>query len=289
MRPALCDVAKGVRSPDDYFAGFDASRDPLGSHRNIGRRHVSILDDHDHVFGQKLRFSAEASSDHQVVAGVALQLFTLGIPCVYYGTEQALGGPEPDARQWLPEWGGSDRYLRETLFGPLHPRASGRAGLQGGASDAELPGFGPFGTAGAHAFDPAHPAYLRIAQLCALRRRFPVLRHGRQYRRPVSLFGAAFQFLGGGELLAWSRILDDEEALCIVNTHGTDARGGDVLVDAALAVRAPAFRVVANTTPVGPAQPVGAILPVRHTPDGVAYLEIRDLPASEVLVLDNRF
>ena len=29
----------------------------------------------------------------------------------------------------------------------------------------------------------------------------------------------------GGELIAWSRILDDEEALCIVNGHGAEYRG----------------------------------------------------------------
>ncbi len=34
--------------------------------------------------------------------------------------------------------------------------------------------------------------------------------------------------------------------------------------------------------------PVGSSLPVRRTPDGTAYVEIRDLPASEVLVLTNR-
>jgi hypothetical protein len=45
------------------------------------------------VFGTKLRFGAEigddsAVKDHQVCVGIAIQLFTLGIPCIYYGTEQ---------------------------------------------------------------------------------------------------------------------------------------------------------------------------------------------------------
>jgi hypothetical protein len=35
----------------------------------------------------------------------------------------------------------------------------------------------------------------------------------------------------GGEIIAWSRILDDEKILCIVNSNGTDKRGGDVIVD----------------------------------------------------------
>ena len=96
MRPALNSVAKGLTHPGAYFSGFDPGLAVMGSHRNLGNRHVSVLDDHDHVFGDKLRFSSEAASDHQVVAGVALQLLTLGIPCLYYGTEQALAGPEPE-------------------------------------------------------------------------------------------------------------------------------------------------------------------------------------------------
>jgi glycosidase len=87
------------------------------------------LDDHDHVFGDKLRFSSEAASERQVAAGVIMQLFTLGIPCIYYGTEQALAGPEASERRWLPEWARSDRYLREAMFGPTHPRKHGRDGL----------------------------------------------------------------------------------------------------------------------------------------------------------------
>jgi glycosidase len=289
MRPTLTGVAKGLVPPDAYFAGFDPGRAVMGSHRNLGNRHVAILDDHDHVFGQKLRFSAEAASDHQVAAGTALQLFTLGIPCIYYGTEQALGGPEPDERRWLPEWGTSDRYLRETMFGPRQPRAPGRAGLAG--DDPELPGFGPFGSAGHHLFNQDSAAYRRIAALCALRQTFPVLRHGRQYPRRLAIFGPPFALPGAGELIAWSRILDDEEALCVVNGHGTAARGGDVLVDADLNPQGGAMTVVLNSAEAGGAvagrHPVGSTLTVQRTPDGTAFVAIRDLPPSEVLVLVN--
>ena len=92
---------------------------------------VSILDDDDHVSGDKVRFSSDATPlDHQVVAGVAMQLFGLGIPCIYYGTEQAFAGPEKPRRRYLPDYnGGKDKYLREAMFGPDHPRASGRAGI----------------------------------------------------------------------------------------------------------------------------------------------------------------
>src|SRR5262249_60796231 len=77
MRLALNSVAKGLDAPARYFDGFDPGRAVMGSHRNLGRRHVSILNDHDHVFGEKLRFSSESASESQVAAGVFLQLFTL--------------------------------------------------------------------------------------------------------------------------------------------------------------------------------------------------------------------
>ena len=297
MRPTLQNVAKGLTHPAAYFNGFDAGDAEMGSHRNLGQRHVSILDDHDHVFGVKIRFSSEAATDQQVVAGVALQLFTLGIPCIYYGTEQSLAGPEESERVFLPGWKGghhADRYLREAMFGPLHPR---RAGLEGippdGGLDPALPGFGPFGTAGAHCFDPDFPTYRRIAALTTVRQAFPVLRQGRQYLRPTSIFNEPFAFRGPGEIAAWSRVLSDEEALCVVNANGTQTRGGNVLVDAGLNLEGGEMTVIANTAQAAEpstsdaAHPIGSRLTVKRLPGGTAFVEIRDLPPSEVLVLVN--
>lgn len=295
MRLALNGVAKGLVHPGAYFEGFKPSDDRMGSHRNLGERHVSILDDHDHVFGDKIRFSSEAASDHQVVAGVAIQLFSLGIPCIYYGTEQAFAGPEASERRWLPGWKGSDRYLREAMFGPVHPRQRGREGVQDPPAglDLNLPGFGPFGTAGHQCFDENSPAYVRIAALTRVRREYPVLRLGRQYLRSISFLGRPFDVYGPGEIVAWSRILDDEEAVCILNAHGTDSRGADVLVDADLNPAGSSMTVVFNTAQAANPQgytgthPVGARLPVHRTADGKAHIECRDIRAAEVLVLTN--
>jgi glycosidase len=291
-RLALGLVAKGLAHHNAYFDCFDPGVTVMASHRHLGTRHVSICDDHDHVFGPKLRFSSDAASEHQIVAAVALQLFTLGIPCIYYGSEQALAGPEPSERQWLPQWGSSDRYLREAMFGPVHPRASGRAGKEPDGIDAALPGFGPFGTAGRHCFDEDHPVFRRIRAMIAARAALPVLRHGRQYPRPLSIVGASFASSGAGEILAWSRVLDDEEALCVINTHGERHRGADVLVDASLNDAGGSFQVVVNTAETADAayagaHPVGSSLPAR-TRHGIRFLEIRDLAPSEVLVLSNR-
>src|SRR5262245_52096502 len=152
-RRSLHAVAKGLEAPSSYFAFVKTWADDLGSHRNAGRQHVTILDDHDHVSGDKVRFSSDAASSHQVAAGVAIQLLSLGIPCVYYGTEQAFAGPEKLERdQFLPDYNAGDpppdKYLREAMFGPEHPRRHGVAGIGSGrgAVDTTLPGFGPFGT-----------------------------------------------------------------------------------------------------------------------------------------------
>jgi glycosidase len=297
MRLALNGVAKGMRRPQDYFEGFDPGHAIMGSHRNLGKRHVSVLDDHDHVFGEKIRFSSEAASPHQVVAGVALQLLTLGIPCVYYGTEQSFAGPEDSVRQFLPSWKGNDfgeRYLREAMFGPQHPRKSGRASLETGTEsrDQNLPGFGPFGTAGHHCFDEQSQAYLRIAALAALRKAYPTARYGRQYLRPISFLGQPFAIPGAGEIIAWSRILDDEEMLCVLNGNGEAARGADILVDPNLNPPGSTFTVVLNTAQAATqnfagSHPTGSSLPVRRKSDGTAFIEMRDIPASEVIVLVN--
>jgi glycosidase len=305
IRPTLISVAKGLAPPSTYFSIISTWDDDLGSHRNLGERRVSVLDDHDCVSGTKVRFSADASSDHQVVAGVAMQLFGLGIPCIYYGTEQAFAGPEASQRQYLTNYGGNDAYLREAMFGPEHPRLSGLAGLAAGAGgfDAAMPGFGPFGTSGAHCFNMNAAAYVRIAALNLVRAKYPSLRYGRQYPREVSNFGAPFVLPQQGELIPWSRILDDEETLCIVNGHGTQARGGDVVVDNSLnsaaapgnpwGGAAPFFQVVANSaqTAAGAGyagtHQIGSRVAVAVR-NGTAFLSIRDVAPSEVLVLVNR-
>jgi len=302
LRRKLHAVAKGLAAPQDYFSMLRQWDDRLGSHRDSAGLHVSILDDHDHVSGDKVRFSSDASSDHQVAAAVAIQLFSLGIPCIYYGTEQAFAGPEKSEREkYLPDYNAGnpppDKYLREAMFGPEHPLKPGLEGLQAGtALDVTLPGFGPFGTSGKHCFDPAFPTYLRIAHLASTRARYPVLRLGRQYQRPLSNFQSAFELPKSGEVIAWSRILDDEEALIVVNGNAGQSRGGDIVVDANL--NAPQensgtrfFEVIANSlqavTPgfIGP-HPIGARLPVKYRGE-TAYVEVRELPPSEVIVLIN--
>jgi len=296
-RIVLSNVAKGLEAPFDYFQIMQPWDSKLGSHRNSAQRHVKIVDDHDHVCGIKVRFSSDASSKHQVCAATAIQLLTLGIPCIYYGTEQAFAGPEKSERdQYLPDYGDKpDKYLRETMFGAPHPRKSGADGLADGDSrlDTSLPGFGAFGTIGCHFFNENHPAYRRIQHLIATRQNYPNLRYGRQYLRPLRNFDAPFTLPGGGELIAWSRILDEEEILCVLNSHGTQLRGADVLVDPALnSTPDSVFTVIANTAQIAQGNsynglhPLGSTISVKF--EGCAFLKLRNLEPSEVLVLINK-
>jgi glycosidase len=302
-RIMLTNIGKGLEKAGDYFDGFAEESKGFASHRSFGSRHVSILNDHDHVSGDKLRFSTgipdgATVKDYQVTVPTAIQLLTLGIPCIYYGTEQAFSGPPQSQQIFLPEFGTSDRYLREAMFGPQHPRAVHTQDMdtQLQQQDQSLPGFGAFGVSGKHVFDPSSPAYVRIAALTKVRAQHLVLRVGRQYKRQVRVFGD-FVFPPAGELVAWSRILDDEEAVCIVNPNGGEGavRGGDVVVARELNEADAEFMVVANTahTMADAAgvvytgtHPIGSRLQVQGMGDSQpAYLMIRGVAPAETLVL----
>ena len=286
-----------------YFEIFREQSDGFVSHRSFGDRHVSVLDDHDHFFGSKIRFSAEIpdylpAKDYQVLTAIALQLFSLGIPCLYNGTEQAFAGPVASQVQYLLDkgWKSNDRYLRESMFGPEHPRANITESLetQLKTENTSLPGFGPFGTTGKHCFDTQSPAYIRISSLCKIRAAHPVLRLGRQFLRQIQLPGTGFEFPKAGQLVAWSRILHDHEAVSIVNPNGLEERGGDIVVAAELSLPGTEYVVIANSRQAAQGEalyigshPIGSKVSVRglNKPGEPAFIEIRHIQPAEVLVL----
>ncbi|OPY90853.1 MAG: Alpha-amylase precursor [Syntrophus sp. PtaU1.Bin208] len=286
QREILCNVGKGTAKGADFFGGFNYYDQGMGSHRNYGSHHLSISNDHDHVFGAKVRLAADASNDHQGAAVTALQLFTLGIPCCYYGTEQGLaGGAEPEERRYL-NWGDHDCLLREAMFGPEHPRASGFAGVQAEIDNDQI-GFGPHGTAGLHVFNTNHPIYKRMAQLTRIRRKFIPLSRGRQYPRQISYLDYPFAFPDAGQIIAWSRIFDDQEVLVVVNPNGIERRGGRVLIDGALSKEG--MQVVANTDPGAPETLRENAWVVLTSRDSWTYVCLDQwlLGPSEVMVLAN--
>ena len=127
-------------------------------------------------------------------------LFALqGIPCLYYGTEQGLHG--------AVDSNGSDGGVREALWGKDFPDA----------------------------FDRDHSFFVAIRELSRVRQAQPSLRFGRQYFRPISGNGREFgisPFPGG--VIAFSRILSDQEVLVVANTNTEASWEGEVIVDFAL-------------------------------------------------------
>ena len=223
-------VVKGWRDPAQYFDLFRNSElVRKDSHVWFRDKVVTVYDDHDQVRkgANKARFCADADGKRLALAVLALNTTTLGIPCVYYGSEQALdgataiselleGGPAP-----LNGPGDSDQYIREAMFGG---------------------GFGAFASTDRHVFDESHPLYVELGKILALRRRpeFIGLRRGRQYLREISGDGVTFGLprrIGGGRMLSvvpWSRLFLDTETVCAINTDPDNERTAWVTVDAGI-------------------------------------------------------
>jgi glycosidase len=297
-RLVLRRLAKGEdsKATREYFSSFEVTRQTrelMPSHRALGERHVSILDDHDHVFGEKIRFSHQTSKN-QVLVGVALQMFTLGIPCIYYGTEQAFSGPEPNVVKeflltegWNDRNNSGDRFLREAMFGPRYPL---KPGLEGRdltyeeRYDDSLPGFGPFGTAGYHCFDQNSFAYRKIREMIEVRRKYASLRYGRQYQRQIAYLSYPFSLeTEEGQLVAWSRILTDEEVVCVINPNGAARRGAKILVDSRLNKTGRKMHQILNTTESSYPETVV----VKEDSDGCHYLELDGVDPCGVLAYTN--
>ncbi|HKP98215.1 MAG TPA: alpha-amylase family glycosyl hydrolase [Fibrobacteria bacterium] len=275
----LANFAKGLGDgPEAYFRQF-GGHDALGSHREVGRYHVSMFDDHDMISrdpkGRICHGNASPFRFLQAAHAVGVQLTCLGIPCIYYGTEQAFDGGESyhDASLEALEDGKPpfrDRYVRESMFGGT---------------------FGAFQTSGLSFFDPGHPAYRRIAAIASVvKRRDKVgkaLRRGRQYPREVQ-FLAHRGYLPPvkGELVAWSRILFDQEVLVALNTNGEAPRGGFATVDSGLHPPGSSFRILYRSD-WSDAElavlPVGRTLPVIQ--DGNRAVVRLDLPEAGMIIL----
>jgi glycosidase len=296
-KQSLRDIARGLRKASDYFQRFSTMTD-VGESRKLGSRLVSVLDDHDNISCERLRFSFASPTEHQVAAALAIQIFTLSIPCIYYGSEQGLSfnGPASDPGYEVnylegEGWGSSDRYLREAMFGPEHPLQD--AG-QGVGTDQSRPGFGPFGTSGFHCFDESNPTFVRVAHLLKVRAETPALRLGRQYQRPLGQFGWETVDYPPGEIVAWSRILDDRETVIAVNTNAIASRSADILVDFNLNPPGSAMVVIGNTSEKATVSsgdvyrglyPVGSTVTVNRISGGPAYISLGNLDASEVVIL----
>jgi glycosidase len=204
-------LVKGYRDPVEYF---DLFRNSLlvqkESHIWFRNKVVTLYDDHDQVRkgAHKARFCAGDPAWPRLAATVmALNATTLGIPCLYYGSEQGFDGE-----------GDNDRYIREAMFGGE---------------------FGAFRSRGRHCFNEDNPIYQELVKILALRKGKIALRRGRQYLREISGDGLNFGYpsLIGGRMLSivpWSRLFDDQHLLVAINTDPDQARTAWVSLDSAL-------------------------------------------------------
>ena len=208
-------LVKGWRNPVDYF---DLFRNSLlinkDSHSWFRSHVVTMFDDHDQVRkGQrKARFCADRDASKVVFNALALNAMTLGIPCIYYGSEQCFDGNG--------EGDGADRYLRESMFGG---------------------DFGAFASRGRHFFDESNPVYQQLAKVLTLRKDNIILKRGRQYLREVSgpTDGVNFGLptMVGGEIrfvVPWSRIFSGKEVLLAISTDYSQSSTAWVTIDDAL-------------------------------------------------------
>jgi glycosidase len=208
-------LAKGWRSPgnpdtlaqEGYFDLFRNSiLDDKSTHQWYGEHIVVMFDDHDQVgVKHKFRFCDDGSNNYQFLrAALGLNLTTIGIPCIYYGTEQGFNGKDERVGDDDISTSYSDVFLRECMFGGP---------------------FGSFQSTARHFFDENHEIFRFINELCTLRRQHITLRRGRQYLREVSQTGNEAEFFYpepiNGELrwvVGWSRIFSEQEYLCAINT-----------------------------------------------------------------------
>src|SRR5215472_1977700 len=187
----------GDAEPADYFSIFRnwVLEAPAG-HRWYRNQVVTLVDDHDQVRkgSGKCRFCGDGRFRDLAFNVMAVQLTTMGIPCIYYGSEHGFdSGGRPNV---------SDLVLRENMIG-------GR--------------FGGLCTQGRHFFNEDGDLYQALAALINFRKKLLPLRRGRQALHHISGDGVAFGLphrMGDRmrSLVCWSRLFIDQETLVAVNT-----------------------------------------------------------------------
>jgi hypothetical protein len=105
---------------------------------------------------------------------------------------------------------------------------------------------------GGPGFDRTSSFYLEISKIMAVRAARAPLRYGRFYFRPVSTDGFSFAVPDrAGGVLAYSRILFDEEIVVVANTDTSASVTVDVVVDQALNPTGTALAVLYGNDPGG--------------------------------------
>jgi glycosidase len=246
------DVLKGklsfepLRNRYDFFARF--YRDLSES----GKYYVTFLENHDQVEKGYARFLNGVNDDRMGILGAGYLLTSMGIPCLYYGSEQGFDDGPPKGAV------ADDRYVRACMFGGK---------------------WGGFGTTGMQFFNPKHPIYQGIAKIASVRAQLPALRYGRQYFREVSDDGEGFGHPKSRQsLLAFSRLLDDQEVLVALNLD--------------VKQRTQCVSLDGDLTPMGTQlrDALGATGPIRvqRASDGRAFVRLQ-MPGRSMVILHSPY
>ena len=138
------------------------------------------------------RYAASCRPE-QVTLALTCLLTLQGVPCLYYGMEQGMSAA-----------GSSRESARECLW--RNPAV--------------------------FTSNPRHLDYQAIAKISALRAAQPALRYGRQYFRQLTGDDVNFGYSPyPGGVLAYSRVLNDQEVVVVANTSQTSAAPVSVVVD----------------------------------------------------------
>ncbi len=221
--------------------GFAAPTVVVGMYQNRKNVEANVLSSH----GDATRYFVTFLDNHDVKERIRYvnpanpsqfdDQVTLGLACLY--SLQGIPCLYYGTEQGL-HGAGSDPAVREALWG------------------------GP-------GFDEQSSFYQHIQQIAAVRAQQAALRYGRFYFRPLSGDGVTFGVSGFPQgVVAFSRILNDQEVVVAANTNPTQAQQLDVIVEVMLSGEGDAFEVLYSNQ-AGPQAPQ----PVRVIPQGAATVQ----------------
>ena len=240
----LADVIHGAATPERLVERYESLRKNAMGRGEFGEFLVTFIDNHDQV-GQttKKRFGTEATED-QIIAGIGFLLCALGTPCIYYGTEQGFNGS-----------GDGDYAIREAMFS-LEDTTT-------------------------NTLNKSNRIYQEISKLATLRKKSAALKFGRMYMRELSEDGKTFHLPVFEKcLLAFSRVLYDEETVIAYNSSLTEEDEEYILVDPLLNPEGSLFYFVYGKT---------GHLHVLMSEDGNKhFIKLRLAPAQFVILSNER-
>jgi len=195
----LEEVIKEFSAPSVLRDRYEAFRNFYRDFGAASQYFITFVDNHDQITRQYRRFMNGCDDPRQAILAIGYLLTNMGIPCIYYGTEQGFDGG-----------GDTDAYVRETMFGGK---------------------WGAFDTTGVHFFNPNHPIYQGIAAIAKVREAEPALRYGRTYFREISGNGEDFGHpIDPHCTLAYARVLDTTSIVVAMNLTAFE-RDDRILVD----------------------------------------------------------